>query len=361
MKRFEQPTKSSVTQPLHTTTTTTTHPLGQSTSRRTGMLVPLLITGVALLVSAILVLTSTGLNTILPSSFFSKAHSISPSTGTRLPIMSNQVVGHVFFLSSGQIHQDTSQGIADEIQLDLNNIASSAPGKSYYAWLLSDDPVEGKPFLLGQLHVVHGTVHLLYTGDVQHTNLLEIADQVLITEEDAAITPSVPSPDSSTWKYAAHIPLTPNAADSTHHFSLLSHLRHLLASDPTLKSFGLPGGLDIWLFRNTQKILEWAGSARDDWAQKNTGLMHRQFIRILDYLDGLSCVQTDVPANTPVLTDPTIAKVGMLEFDVQHQEPPGYVYHIGLHLHGLIQAPGANADQIRLASAIDRALNTVQT
>ena len=102
---------------------------------------------------------------------------------------------------------------------------------------------------------------------------------------------------------------------------LLNHLRHLLASDPTLNLLGMPGGLDIWLFRNTQKVLEWSGSARDDWSLQNTGLMHRQFIRILDYLDGLSYVQNDVPVDSPVLVNARLARVSLLEFDVQHQVP----------------------------------------
>src|SRR5436190_19174470 len=53
-----------------------------------------------------------------------------------------------------------------------------------------------------------------------------------------------------------------NAMDMTND-TVLQHLRHLLADAPELTPLRLYGGLDIWLFRNTQKILEWAGSARD--------------------------------------------------------------------------------------------------
>jgi hypothetical protein len=122
----------------------------------------------------------------------------------------------------------------------------------------------------------------------------------------------------------------------------------------------MPGGLDIWLFRNVQKILEWSGSARDDWASQNTSLMHRHILRILDYLDGLSYVQNDVPVDSPVLVNERIARVSLLEFDVQHQVPPGFLYHIALHLHGMIESPGATTEQKRLAIQIDSAISKVQ-
>ena len=233
-------------------------------------------------------------------------------------------------------------------------------GKSYYAWLLNDDPVEGKALLLGQLQVNHGLVHFQYDGDQQHTNLLEVTNRLLVTEEDAGITPITPSLDKSAWRYMAEFPQKPNPLDTVHHFSLLSHLRHLLASDPTLALLGMPGGLDIWLFRNVQKILEWSGSARDDWSVRDTALMHRQFIRILDYLDGLSYVQNDVPVDSPVLVNERIARVSLLEFDVQHQVPPGFLYHIALHLKGLVDSPGATTAQKQLAIQVDTAINKVQ-
>jgi hypothetical protein len=323
-------------------------------SRRKGRLVPILIVSSALLVSAILVLASTGLRAFLPPPLFAgNAHSYATAPA-------NRVVGHVLFSSSGQVREDSSQGIADEIQIDLANIPNPAAGKSYYAWLLNDNPVEGNALLLGRMQVNHATVHLQYVGDAQHTNLLGVSNRLLITEEDAATAPTLPSLDTSTWRYVAQFPQTPNPLDTTHHYSLLDHLRHLLASDPTLNSLGMPGGLDIWLFRNVQKILEWSGSARDDWAAQDAALMHRQIIRILDYLDSSTYVQNDVPAGTPVLVNDRIARVGLLEFDVQRQEPPALLYHIDLHLHGMVQSPGASAEQKSLALQIDTALSKVQ-
>jgi hypothetical protein len=309
------------------------------------------------LISAILVLVvaSLGLGTFPPSALFKNTSS------AHAPLVPpSRVVGRVFFSSSGQINENTSQGIADQIELDLSNIRDPAAGKSYYAWLLNDDPVEGKALLLGQLPVSHGQVHFHYAGDQLHTNLLDVTNRLLVTEEDAGTVPTTPSLDTSAWRFMAEFPQKPNPLDTVHHFSLLSHLRHLLASDPTLKSLGMPGGLDIWLFRNVQKILEWSGSARDDWASQNTSLMHRHILRILDYLDGLSYVQNDVPVDSPVLVNERIARVSLLEFDVQHQVPPGFLYHIALHLHGMIESPGATTEQKRLAIQIDSAISKVQ-
>ncbi len=39
-------------------------------------------------------------------------------------------------------------------------------------------------------------------------------------------------------------------------YSLLDHLRHLLANDPDLVKLHLTGGLNTWAYRNTQKILQ---------------------------------------------------------------------------------------------------------
>ncbi len=359
MRQTEQTPNYDLSYPFNSTTTTNTNPLGPSMSPppRRGKLVPILTVGSAVLISAILVLVvaSLGLGTFPPSSVFKNT-----SSAPAPLVPPSQDVGRVFFSSSVQINENTSQGIADQVELDLSNIRDPAAGKSYYAWLLNDDPVEGKALLLGQLPVSNGQVHFHYAGDQLHTNLLAVTNRLLVPEEDAGTAPTTPSLDTSTWRFMAEFPQKPNPQDTVHHFSLLSHLRHLLASDPSLQSLGMPGGLDIWLFRNAQKILEWSGSARDDWASQSTDLMHRHILRILDYLDGLSYVQNDVPVDSPVLVNERIARVSLLEFDVQHQVPPGFLYHIALHLHGMVESPGATTEQKRLAIKIDTAISKVQ-
>src|SRR6266851_3096851 len=54
------------------------------------------------------------------------------------PTTANSVVGHLYFLSSGQVIESSNQGIADEVQLELQSLQDPSNGKSYFAWLLPD-------------------------------------------------------------------------------------------------------------------------------------------------------------------------------------------------------------------------------
>ena len=277
------------------------------------------------------------------------------------------IVGHAFFVSSGLLSsQNSNQGITDELQINLQNLPDPQPGKRYYAWLLNDHQIDLPAVPLGPLPLNHGQVTMPYS-DPQHNNLLADYGRFLITEEDANSTPTNPSLDTNTWRYSAVFSTTPNPEDTVNHFSLLDHLRHLLSQDPKLKLVGLGGGLDIWLFRNTEKILEQAGSARDsqkgctpDPNNPACAFVDRALVRILDYLDGSTYVQADVPPDTRVLIDPTIARVALLEFDVENQQPPGYLKHIGTHLRELASSPGVTPAQHALAIRIGQATNNVQ-
>jgi len=139
--------------------------------------------------------------------------------------------------------------------------------------------------------------------------------------------------------------------------TVLQHLRHLLADAPELTPLGLYGGLDIWLFRNTQKILEWVGSARD---ATDPSFIQRQVIRTLAYLDGVQYFGHDVPPATPCLCQLPNSSVAVLEFDVQIQNPPGYLSQIGTHLNALTQAPGVTPEKRLLAAQIDQDINNMQ-
>ena len=139
--------------------------------------------------------------------------------------------------------------------------------------------------------------------------------------------------------------------------TVLDHIRHLLANAPELTPRGLYGGLDIWLFRNTQKILEWTGSARD---ASDPSLIQRQVIRTLAYLDGKQYFGLDVPPGTPCLCQLPNTSVAVLEFDVQNQNPPGYLSQIGTHLNALTQAPGVTQEKRMLAAQIDQDINNMQ-
>jgi len=359
LRKLDAPPGPTSTHPLYTA-----RPLGKARRRRV-RLVPLLVVCSILLVSAMLIISSIGLNALVPMTpSASPAHAQTQTSthpqATMSSIPANTIAGHVYFSSSGQVSLTSSQGIADQLDIALANVPAPAPGKSYYAWLINDAAVESNTLLLGQLVVNNGAVHFHYAGDQNHTNLLSIADRLLVTEDNTTPPPTVPSLDNSTWRYSAAISRTPNPSDTTHHYSELDHLRHLLAADPTMDKLGLPGGLDIWLFRDMQQVFEWTGSARDNWFVQGTDLMTRQLIRILDALDGTAYVQQDVPPGTPFLVDPHTAQVPLLEFDAPQQEPPGLLYHIGIHLQGLVESPGVTPEQKQLAIQIDNALSQVQ-
>lgn len=289
------------------------------------------------------------------------AFSIKPKTTT---VAAQSIVGSVIFLNSGQLNAQNGKGVDDQVQINLHNISAPASGKSYYAWL-NNTPVgdEGTSVLLGVLKVNQGNAQLpAVYQDPQHANLLLNADSFLVTQEDSNITPTQPSTNRSTWIFYSAPPQV-----------TLTHLRHLLAGSPELNLRQLDGGLGIWFLRNTAKLLEWASSARDNlnYTQPDTGLMHRQVIHILDYIDGEDSVSMDVPPNTPLLVsqhDAQVAIVGpspQLEppgslYNGKGQVPPGYVYLIRVHLDAAVSAPQATAEQRQLANQIVSSLDQVR-
>ncbi|MBE3559275.1 MAG: hypothetical protein IMW89_08625 [Ktedonobacteraceae bacterium] len=285
-----------------------------------------------------------------------------PLTSTTAP---PALAGHVEFMSSEQLSENSNQGMMDQVVIDLNNLSRPADGKSYYAWLLGDktqsDP---RAILLGSLTINNGHAHLVYSGDAQHTNLLAIASRFLVTEESATMPPVSPTPDTGAWRYYGEFAQTPVKLDGEQQpFSYLDHLRHLLARDPALEEIELPGGLDNWLFRNGGKILEWTGSMREQWENgKDAGFVRRQTIRTLAYLDGLSFVKQDLPPGTPTLVNERLARVGLLDVNGPAQDPPGYLTHIVRHLNGLLQtsAPAERETLRKRIAPLVMALNNVK-
>lgn len=274
----------------------------------------------------------------------------------------NPIVGHAFFLNSGQLNEDTTQGINDQLQIELANLPAPASGKSYYAWLLGDiSQPEASPLALGRLTLVNGKVHFLYTGDSRHTNLLTFASRFLINEDDAQKPAGDPLLDQNTWRYYALIPQTPDPTDKLH-FSMLDHLRHLLVESPELAVRGLHGGLAFWFARDASAVTAAADGLARDWQNKDATTLHDQVVRILDYLDGSSYIRPDVPAGTPFLADSQTAQVALLGpvpqeayaagFVFQNEPPPGYVYLLQTHLNGALLAPQATPAQHQLAIQI---------
>ncbi len=289
----------------------------------------------------------------------------------------NPIVGHAFYVSSGQL-ADGAQGIADQLQVDLQNVQPPPAGKSYYLWLLADKDTTPKPdflvpppihapiLLTNNLPVQSdGVVHYLYPGDAKHDNLLSETSRLLITLDTAGQTPVNPSSDRSTWVYYAALPQALIPHDPTG-LRGLDHIRHLYYNEDHLKVYALYGGLDIWVFRNTEKILESATSARDDFdgTTNSYGAMHTLFIRILDYLDGTQNVHLDVTPGTVVAADPNYASVSLLTVDTTRQgvaqylatDPPGDLDHMMLHIEELNSAPDATPQMHTLSQEIIVAL-----
>ncbi len=263
--------------------------------------------------------------------------------------------GQAFFTSS--TYFDTATGlpsIDDKLQLELQNIAPPTAGKSYYGWLLNDKKQSSStPIALGVLPVDHGTIRASYV-DPRHTDLLGNFSRILITEEDTALSPGSPSTDISKWKYSAELPQAPDPNDMQH-LSMLDHLRLLLVQDPALMP-ERPGGLDIWLLKNTGRVAEWAYSARGFWP--DVASMRPHFIRILDYLDGDAYVQADVPG-TPVAPSP-IGLLGANMTNVQHPPTSDYLDLISDHLGAIARAPGVAPEKRQAVARIIASINTMR-
>jgi serine/threonine protein kinase len=288
------------------------------------------------------------------------------------------IVGHVYFLSSGQLYVHNNQGINDQVLIDLHHLAPPAPGKSYYAWLLGDKNLSDVPWIsLGTVSVTQGNVHFLYPGDTAHTNLLNNMSRFVLTEDDANAAPENPLLDQSAWRYYGEIYQSPSAKD-VNHFSLLDHLRHLVVQAPELASLGLQGGLSIWLLRNVDEITNWALVAKDRAESHRLAFIRQQLVNILYYLDG-ECTQADFQGVPPgIATQPgngTIAQIAhfaILNQCVQEEQaqadalkhvfahtPHNYVEHLLFHMAGVIVSPGATPFQHALALQINRAINNV--
>ncbi len=277
------------------------------------------------------------------------------------------ITGHVYFLSSEQLSENSSQGIDDEVRVELSHVSNPAAHKSYYAWLLGDkSQEETSTVCLGVLTVNNGAVHLFYPGDVQHTNLLQIMSRFLVTEEDSGTgNPVSPSLDTTVWRYYAEFsqalpPLT-MANSSSPRYSFLNHLRHLLAAEPVLDTMALPGGLNNWFYRNTGKLLEWTSSTRESWEEvHDMNFIRRQTIRTLTYLDGTAFIQTDLPPNTPLGTEERLARMGLVQVAGPNQNPPNYIESIAVHLDGVTHSANASPSLYKNATELIAALNNVR-
>jgi len=89
---------------------------------------------------AVLVVSGLAIGPMLPRSRAQSASAALPS--------SHAVVGQLLFLSSEQVQDNSSLGIADTVRLQLQMQYGPAAGKQYYAWLLPDQDHEEAPAIL---------------------------------------------------------------------------------------------------------------------------------------------------------------------------------------------------------------------
>jgi hypothetical protein len=274
--------------------------------------------------------------------------------------ITGKIVGNISFQSSNQGSLASGQGIADELQIDLFPIPAPPRGSRYYGWLLPDknSPAETPDIPLGALPVVSGGIHVLYQ-DSFYRDLLGFSGGFLITREGDGAVPLQPSLDQSTWVYQGSFPQTPDPRDTVDHFSLLDHLRHLLAEDPKIAALGLHGGQDAWFFRNIQQVFLSAGTAQGYFGDPGSlSLLRSHLVLILDYLDGAQYVQMDLQGQRAAPA-PFGAQVGLIQISSEEPSPPPFVEHINLHLKGVVASPGVTKEQSDLARKIDQDLNLV--
>ncbi len=282
------------------------------------------------------------------------------SVGT-VPITAQPIVGSTLFESSGQVDAQMTQGINDELQIDLSPLPDPDPGTAYYAWLLPDKgQVLAQSILLGRLTVSHAEVHFHYGGDQQHTDLLSGMSHLLVTEEDAGPPPLTPSLDQRRWRFYGEISHRPNPVDRQDPDSLLDHIRHLLSAAPkmsdTMNTTPMQGGLRTWVLLSTRDVLEWASAARGSELPEAPPFLRIDLVRILDVLDGSALVPQDVPVGTPLYVDPTLSQVPLVQVE-PGQQPPGYVLQISLQLAAIAQSPDATPEQRQIASHVTADLN----
>lgn len=127
-------------------------------------------------------------------------------SGTPTPDTGGSVIGSIVFLHS----PNTPTNTFDQLKVDIHHISPAPTGTTYYAWLeTSSSDITVYPHW--QLPVSNGSVHTIYPGSAQHSDLFAKSVLFLITAEDANNPPIIPSPDLSKHFYYAIITHTSTA------------------------------------------------------------------------------------------------------------------------------------------------------
>ena len=99
--------------------------------------------------------------------------------------------------------------------------------------------------------------------------------------------------------------------------------------------------------------------AKDARESGQSATIQSDTIKILDYIDGSQYVSRDVPANTPLMADPTASRLGLLTLDSEHENPTGFDRLMGHHLTGLTEAGGTTASEKSQIAQINAAVNQI--
>lgn len=240
------------------------------------------------------------------------------------------VVGHAFF-------QDDAFGNADMLRIEIQSSNALSSGQVYRAWLQTSND---HTLPLGTLSRNGNSATLLYQGDAQHTNLLSIAQSVIVTQENSSDTAVKPQGNTV---YRASFDM-----------HSLPYIRNILYQTP---NFPASNGVVVGLFQTLKSMDDKAGSIVDSiQGTHDLGMAKRQAIRILELIDGTNYAITsgDLPKGTPSNVD---AKVGIISSPSQS----GYIDTLSTQLNKLQTAVGNNATQLQHIQNVRNALDDLRT
>lgn len=258
------------------------------------------------------------------------------------------IVGQAYFVSSGQLSNNLTQGINDELQINVHGIPQPASGKRYYAWLSSDSGQSSTTYLLlGALTVNAGNIDFLYPGDASHTNLLGSNSQFLITEESpSTVQPNQPSLNQE--RYRAGLPhiLGSNGLSSV---NPLDAYRYLLY-DSSIWT-GIHSSLEVQFYQNMQKVLAFANDT-------SSASLQTEAVRILDYLVGTTQLKAggepcSFPVGNTMLDTVNVPLLSGLTTS-------SYAQLITTQMSYISSASDATSDIVSLTNQINTSLQSVE-
>lgn len=277
-----------------------------------------------------------------------------PRPSAPAPLTRMQATGQLTFTSSG------SQGSFDQLHLTFTGLVPAAH-HSDTAWLLGPGiPGTARPLVLrlGTVQVTAGGhASLLYLGDSTHDNLLALAHEVLVTEDETPM-PLVPSPDQRDWRLEAHwdTPSTtpvPLAASSA---GLASSMQALFVADPLLGREGATRGALAQLSEAMRSLLGQLADASVQWDHTHEAEPMRMALeRVLLTLDGTPRFEQEAsPALGPMVQEAAVP--GLLNRSDAPHDPPAILNEIAQRLAEIEQEASPQAPPTTLVLAMRTAI-----